>query len=108
MFLELPELTSSPFPSLETIKYEGPINRQTLDFLTVHSPQLKFLDLICSSSVLNPKCLQNLHLFPKYNLESLKVELVIESNGSMFMKEVRKIIDGSDNLKILGCKHLII
>ena len=107
MFLELPELTSSPFQSLEFLKYEGPINKQTLNFLTIHSPKIRKIDLLCSTSVLEAKCLQNLHLFSKPDICSLKIECVIESRGSKFIQEMKKIIESSEKLEKIG-KHLIL
>ena len=102
MFLELPDLTSNPFPRLETLKYEGPINKQTLNFLTIYSPRVKNIDLLCSTSVLEANCLQNLHLFSKPDLRNLKIECVIEARGSKFIQEMKKIIQSCDNLKKLG------
>ena len=102
MFLELPELCSAPFPSLETIIYEGQINPQTLNYLTLYSPNLRSLHLLCPQSVLKATCLENFHLEPKPYLETLLLEFVLEADGDRFIKEARKVIDQSASLKTLG------
>ena len=102
MFLELPELCPTPFPSVETIIYEGPINPQVLNYLTLHSPNLRLLHLLCPQSVLKATCLENLHLEPKPYLETLLLEFVLEADGDKFINEVRKVIDQSASLTTLG------
>ena len=102
MFLELPELTTNPFPKLKFLIYEGSIKQQILNFLLEYSPNLQTVDLICSKSVLNPRCLQKLKIFPKQFLTSLKIELVVETSGTKFLNEMKKIIAESPLLSILG------
>ena len=105
MFLELPELSPNPFPKIRKLTYEGQISSQLIDYFTKFSPELEELVLKCPNVVLEPKCLKNLHLEPKRMLRKLAVELTVATKGQIFIKEILKIIESSENLYELG-KHL--
>jgi len=102
LFLELPELSPNPFPKIRKLTYEGQISSQLIDYFTKFSPELEELVLKCPNVVLEPKCLKNLHLEPKRMLRKLAVELTVATKGQIFIKEILKIIESSENLYELG------
>ena len=103
MFLELPELNPRPFPRLRYIEYSGPVSPAVLQFLTSHSPLLRSLTLKASESVLEPSsALRFLHLNTKPDLESLRVELVVATKGATLLSEMKRIIEASPKLTVIG------
>ena len=102
MFLELPELNPRPFPRLSVLEYSGSISTDLLHYLTTHSPLLSSLSVSSSNSVLDPQALKFCHLHTKLHLQSVRVELMVATSGSTFVKEIKKIIETSPNLITIG------
>ena len=103
MFLELPELNPRPFPRLVSVEYSGSVSPALLQYLTTHSPHLRSLTLHSSDSVLDPcTALRFLHLNTKPDLESLRVELIVATKGSTLVSEMKKIIEASPKLTVIG------
>jgi len=102
LFLELPELNLEPFPKMERLDYEGPISPQLINYFTKYSPNLEELKLKCPDSVLDPKCLKNLHIEPKQMLRRLVIEFTVATKGQIFIQEIKKIIECSENIKFIG------
>ena len=106
MFLELPDLSPTPFPKIEKLVYDGLISPQLINYFTKFSPNLAELELKCPDSVLDPKCLKNLHLEPKPMLTKLLVHLTVATKGQIFIQEIIKILESSENLQQIG-KYLL-
>ena len=105
MFLELPELNPRPFPRLVSVTYSGPVSPAVLQFLTTNSPHLRSLTLRASESVLEPSAaLRFLHLNTKPDLESLRLELMVATKGATLVSEMKKIIEASPRLTVIGKK----
>ena len=103
MFLELPELNPRPFPRLESVEYSGSVSPAILQYLTSSSPNLRSLTLHASDSVLDPStALRFLHLNSKPHLESLRVELMVATKGATLISEMKKIIEASPKLTVIG------
>ena len=102
LFLELPELSPTPFPKLSKLEYEGPINKQLIDYFTKYSPNIEVLVLKCPDVVLDPKCLKNLHVDPKPLLRELIIELTVATKGQIFIQEIIKIIENCEKLEKIG------
>ena len=105
MFLELPELNPRPFPRLESVEYSGSVSPAILQYLTSNSPNLRSLSLQASDSVLDPStALRFLHLNTKPDLESLRLELMVATRGATLVSEMKKIIEASPRLTVIGKK----
>ena len=103
MFLELPELNPRPFPRLESVEYSGSVSPAILQYLTSSSPNLRSLTLHASDSVHDPStALRFLHLNSKPHLESLRVELMVATKGATLISEMKKIIEASPKLTVIG------
>lgn len=102
MFLELPELTQTPYASLTHLLYEGSLAEHVLTHLTIHSPSLEVLTIKSSQSQLKPNCLKHLHLSPRNQLKNLQVEMTISTSGEKFILEIIKILESSPILEQLG------
>ena len=102
MFLELPELPTATFPSLEHLDYCGPISEQLLTMFTQHSPCLRTLIVKSEHSVLEPACLRPLSSAPRPSLEKLLIEVTVATRGEEWILEMQRVVNMADNLTILG------
>ena len=102
MFLELPELPTTTFPSLEQLDYSGPISEQLLTMFTQHSPCLRSLVMKSEHSVLEPSCLRALSSTPRPNLEKLLIEVTVATRGEDWIREMQRVLNMADNLASLG------
>ena len=60
------------------------------------------LEFRSGHSVLEPLCLRHLAMEPRESLRRLSVELVVESEGTKFIREMRTIVENSPSLTQLG------
>ena len=103
MFLELPELNPRPFPRLRDVEYSGSVSPAILKYLTSNSPHLTSLNLRSSESVIAPNTgLRFLPLNTKHHLESLRLELMVATKGATLVSEMKKIIEASPKLTVIG------
>ena len=102
MFLELPELPTATFPSLEQLDYSGPISEQLLTMFTQHSPCLRSFIVKSEHSVLEPSCLRALSSTPRPNLEKLLIEVTVATRGEDWIREMQRVLNVADNLTCLG------
>jgi len=102
LFLELPELCSTPFPALTHLHYEGELSSAIFLYLTQTADKLRFLDVKSSNSLLGPEKLEHFIVNPKPFLQSFLIEVMIETSPRLFVENLKQIVLQTHSIKTIG------